>query len=311
MEYISLFPRVIYFYVELNNIIVMTFKEDFKPSRVYNKLVIDAINKDIANDRNIIIPNTFDIDVKNNNKKYLCGTGRMECFDTGKIIKRYYSNVGINAWREIVELRSIILHELFYFINYTICFNSNVVKISKDLFDAVCRNGIRSGCNKRDFANAIVTLEKLNIIRRTDKRSMFEVNPRVIFKGDINKFHEIITKGKLDDSKIKLDDNINYIDRIGLVKDDNCIIIKNKQVYKSELDYLYDDNENNVDKANNETEIIEAEEVDTSKLIRIGNDDKDENDSIEKEGYKYNEDKCNNKDNDDDDSDNDDSDNDD
>ena len=38
---------------------------------------------------------------------------------------------------------------------------------------------------------------------------------------------------------------------------------------------------------------------------------KDENDSIEKEGYKYNEDKCNNKDNDDDDSDNDDSDNDD
>lgn len=29
------------------------------------------------------------------------------------------------------------------------------------------------------------------------------------------------------------------------------------------------------------------------KLIGIGNDDKDENDSIEKEGYKYNEDKCN------------------
>lgn len=28
---------------------------------------------------------------------------------------------------------------------------------------------------------------------------------------------------------------------------------------------------------------------------RINNDDKDENDSIEKEGYKYNEDKCNNK----------------
>lgn len=36
---------------------------------------------------------------------------------------------------------------------------------------------------------------------------------------------------------------------------------------------------------------------------RINNDDKNENDSIEKEGYKYNEDKCNNKDNDDDDND--------
>ncbi len=39
--------------------------------------------------------------------------------------------------------------------------------------------------------------------------------------------------------------------------------------YESEDDYLYDDNENNVDKANNEnneTEIIEAEEVDTGKI---------------------------------------------
>lgn len=51
------------------------------------------------------------------------------------------------------------------------------------------------------------------------------------------------------------------------------------------------------------------------KLIGIGNDEskrinnnKDEDDSIEKD-YKYNEDKCNNKDNDDDDSDNDDDDN--
>lgn len=43
---------------------------------------------------------------------------------------------------------------------------------------------------------------------------------------------------------------------------------------------------------------------------RINNDDKDENDSIKKD-YKYNEDKCNNKDNDDDDSDNDDDDSDD
>lgn len=53
------------------------------------------------------------------------------------------------------------------------------------------------------------------------------------------------------------------------------------------------------------------------KLIGIGNDEskrinnnKDEDNSIKKD-YKYNEDKCNNKDNDDDDSDNDDSDNDD
>lgn len=49
MEHISLFICYIcsmggthFFYVELNNIIVMTFKEDFKPSKVYNKLVNDV-----------------------------------------------------------------------------------------------------------------------------------------------------------------------------------------------------------------------------------------------------------------------------
>nr|UWI10903.1 MAG: hypothetical protein [Bacteriophage sp.] len=56
----------------------MTFKEDFKPSRVYNKLVIDAINKDIANDRSIIIPNTFN---ENNETEII----EAEEVDTGKI----------------------------------------------------------------------------------------------------------------------------------------------------------------------------------------------------------------------------------
>jgi len=42
--------------------------------------------------------------------------------------------------------------------------------------------------------------------------------------------------------------------------------------------------------------------IGNDKSKRINNDDKDENDSIEKEGYKYNEDKCN-KGNDDDDDD--------
>ena len=63
----------------------MTFKEDFKPSRVYNKLVIDAINKDIANDRSIIIPNTFDIDINNNNNNNETEIIEAEEVDTGKI----------------------------------------------------------------------------------------------------------------------------------------------------------------------------------------------------------------------------------
>ena len=90
----------------------MTFKEDFKPSRVYNKLVIDAINKDIANDRSIIIiPNTFDIDIKNNNKKYLCGTGRMECFDVivrlMKIIRMIMNEMVMRVIKMVVKIMMI------------------------------------------------------------------------------------------------------------------------------------------------------------------------------------------------------------
>lgn len=68
----------------------MTFKEDFKPSRVYNKLVIDAINKDIANDRSIIIPNYLYDDNENNVDKANNENNETEIIeaeevDTGKI----------------------------------------------------------------------------------------------------------------------------------------------------------------------------------------------------------------------------------
>lgn len=54
----------------------MTFKEDFKPSRVYNKLVIDAINKDIANENNVDKVNN-----ENNETEII----EAEEVDTGKI----------------------------------------------------------------------------------------------------------------------------------------------------------------------------------------------------------------------------------
>lgn len=47
----------------------MTFKEDFKPSRVYNKLVIDAINRDNNSDNdNSDSDNSDNSDSDNNNR---------------------------------------------------------------------------------------------------------------------------------------------------------------------------------------------------------------------------------------------------
>lgn len=54
MEYISLFPRVIYFYVKLNNVIVMTFKEDDKNDKSdkdYKDYKDYKDNKDYNNDK--------------------------------------------------------------------------------------------------------------------------------------------------------------------------------------------------------------------------------------------------------------------
>lgn len=317
----------------------MTFKEDFKPTKVYNKLVNDVCyNADCLEEfekQRLVVANPFSYNKSTR-------TDIVAEFDNGYHlskevnIKRNSVTIGMRVWDIIRKNRYAVIISFIGYIAENIKFNSNVIYISHDLIKGY---GLVKP-NYRDYYNAIAYLEDENIIKRTNLQNIYVVNPIYIFRGNVNKLINIISEAKLiktfddkdrlivdkfvlfkndtdkgiviankdlyatevvdigedwvkcedngnnedkgnkgndnenemksyNESDSENDSNVNYIDRIGLVKDDNCIIIKNKQVYKSELDYLYDDNENNVDKANNEnneTEIIEAEEVDTSKI---------------------------------------------
>ena len=101
MEHISQFPRVIYFYVELNTIIVMTFKEDFKSSKVYNKLVNDVCyNVDCLEEfekQRLVVANPFSYNKSTR-------TGIVAEFDNGYHlskevgIKRNFVTIGMRVW---------------------------------------------------------------------------------------------------------------------------------------------------------------------------------------------------------------------
>lgn len=112
MEHISPFHRVIYFYVELNNIIVMTFKEDFKPTKVYNKLVNDVCyNVDCLEEfekQRLVVANPFSYNKSTR-------TGIVAEFDNGYHlskevgIKRNFVTIGMRVWDIIRKIDMLLL----------------------------------------------------------------------------------------------------------------------------------------------------------------------------------------------------------
>ena len=112
VEHISLFPRVIYFYVELNTIIVMTFKEDFKPTKVYNKLVNNVCyNADCLEEfekQRLVVANPFSYNKSTR-------TGIVAEFDNGYHlskevgIKRNFVTIGMRVWDIIRKIDMLLL----------------------------------------------------------------------------------------------------------------------------------------------------------------------------------------------------------
>ena len=234
LEYISLFPRVIYFYVKLNTIIVMTFKEDFKPSRVYNKLVIDVCyNADCLEEfekQRLVVANPFSYNKSTR-------TGIVAEFDNGYHlskevgIKRNFVTIDMRVWDIIRKNRYAVIISFIGYIAENIKFNSNVIYISHDLIKGY---GLVKP-NYRDYYNAIAYLEDENIIKRTNIRNIYVVNPIYIFRGDVNKLINIISEAKLIktfDDKDRL-----IVDKFVLFKNDTDkgIVITNKDLYATEV----------------------------------------------------------------------------
>ena len=228
------FPRVIYFYVELNNIIVMTFKEDFKPSRVYNKLVNDVCyNADCLEEfekQRLVVANPFSYNKSTR-------TGIVAEFDNDYHlskevgIKRNFVTIDMRVLDIIRKNRYAVIISFIGYIAENIKFNSNVIYISHDLIKGY---GLVKP-NRRDYYNAIAYLEDENVIKRTNLQNIYVVNPIYIFKGDVNKLINIISEAKLIktfDDKDRL-----IIDKFVLFKNDTDkgIVIANKDLYATEV----------------------------------------------------------------------------
>lgn len=212
----------------------MTFKEDFKPSKVYNKLVNDVCyNADCLEEfekQRLVVANPFSYNKSTR-------TGIVAEFDNDYHlskevgIKRNFVTIGMRVWDIIRKNRYAVIISFIGYIAENIKFNSNVIYISHDLIKGY---GLVKP-NRRDYYNAIAYLEDENIIKRTNIRNIYVVNPIYIFRGDVNKLINIISEAKLIktfDDKDRL-----IVDKFVLFKNDTDkgIVIANKDLYATEV----------------------------------------------------------------------------
>lgn len=212
----------------------MTFKEDFKPSKVYNKLVNDVCyNADCLEEfekQRLVAANPFSYNKSTR-------TGIVAEFDNGYHlskevgIKRNFVTIGMRVWDIIRKSRYAVIISFIGYIAENIKFNSNVIYISHDLIKGY---GLVKP-NHRDYYNAIAYLEDENIIKRTNLQNIYVVNPIYIFRGDVNKLINIISEAKLIktfDDKDRL-----IVDKFVLFKNDTDkgIVIANKDLYATEV----------------------------------------------------------------------------
>lgn len=212
----------------------MTFKEDFKPTKVYNKLVNDVCyNADCLEEfekQRLVVANPFSYNKSTR-------TGIVVEFDNGYHlskevgIKRNFVTIGMRVWDIIRKNRYGVIISFIGYIAENIKFNSNVIYISHDLIKGY---GLVKP-NYRDYYNAIAYLEDENIIKRTNIRNIYVVNPIYIFRGDVNKLINIISEAKLIktfDDKDRL-----IVDKFVLFKNDTDkgIVIANKDLYATEV----------------------------------------------------------------------------
>lgn len=273
----------------------MTFKEDFKPTKVYNKLVNDVCyNADCLEEfekQRLVVANPFSYNKSTR-------TGIIAEFDNGYHlskevgIKRNFVTIGMRVWDIIRKNRYAVIISFIGYIAENIKFNSNVIYISHDLIKGY---GLVKP-NYRDYYNAIAYLEDENIIKRTNLQNIYVVNPIYIFRGDVNKLINIISEAKLIktfDDKDRL-----IVDKFVLFKNDTDkgIVIANKDLYATEVvdigenwvkcDDKNDDNykDDNGDKSEDNGNKMNSNNDNEEKSKYNGNDNEDEDENKDNNG---------------------------
>lgn len=274
----------------------MTFKEDFKPTKVYNKLVNDVCyNADCLEEfekQRLVVANPFSYNKSTR-------TGIIAEFDNGYHlskevgIKRNFITIGMRVWDIIRKNRYAVIISFIGYIAENIKFNSNVIYISHDLIKGY---GLVKP-NYRDYYNAIAYLEDENIIKRTNIRNIYVVNPIYIFRGDVNKLINIINEAKLIktfDDKDRL-----IVDKFVLFKNDTDkgIVIANKDLYATEVVDISEDWVKYYDKNDENYKDDNGNKMKSNNNNDNDYEDKDNNDNEEKSKYNGNDNEDENKDN--------------
>lgn len=274
----------------------MTFKEDFKPSKVYNKLVNDVCyNADCLEEfekQRLVVANPFSYNKSTR-------TGIVAEFDNGYHlskevgIKRNFVTIDMRVWDIIRKNRYAVIISFIGYIAENIKFNSNVIYISHDLIKGY---GLVKP-NRRDYYNAIAYLEDENIIKRTNLQNIYVVNPIYIFRGDVNKLINIISEAKLIktfDDKDRL-----IVDKFVLFKNDTDkgIVIANKDLYATEVVDIGEDWIKYYDKNDENYKDDNGNKMKSNNNNDNDYEDKDNNDNEEKSKYNGNDNEDENKDN--------------
>lgn len=211
----------------------MEFKlEQRKDDKAYTKYVNEVFDGEVQLS-GFIAPNVFPIEFSVKLKKYkedIDGEYYKKVF-----IERNFSVIGADIWNMLAPYNKHIPYVIVGYIANCINYNSNLIRITHDLVRSIVHKNISA----RDLINSINLLEEKNIIRRTDKRSIYTVNPIMIFKGNINILAEVVYTGKFNSPIIENDKLI--IDKICTFEDKDCktpIVIKNTKYH------IYDETEN-------------------------------------------------------------------
>lgn len=196
----------------------------------FGKHISDMQDTDY-NNLKIVVPNRYKIPIKNESKL-------IDVLSNGnKIYKDVeldytYNLIGDVLWMKLARLNDKHVLQLVAYINCNIKFDTNIIPISIERFKGFM--GIE--INNRDYYDAINKLIKMDIIGKTNKRGIFDVNPIYIHKGRVITLIERLAGGL--EKAIVTEDGTLIIDRYKVFKgnrDKEGVLYEDKSLYAKEI----------------------------------------------------------------------------
>lgn len=185
--------------------------EQYLNERNYNKLISDIFDNNIKCEGGLLVPNPFSMNI-GFDKKHKVGYDYYALYEE-IYVKRNFSTIGQELWTTLARHGKTIMYDIIGFIAINIKYNTNIIRIKQDsIRDYTGRN-----INGRDFISAISELENRGVIKRTDMRSIYTINPIYIYKGSLNKLAVLMLDDNFGTPNI-VDSKLN-IDKVALFQE--------------------------------------------------------------------------------------------